>query len=200
MNTADDGVGRSPPADADSDPEDEPDVDDLLDDLERLEDRVDPEDRERVRQTMRTARRLRDRGPFGTVISGFDRRDAAEAFVGSLVFGIPMLVEGGTQEVGAFLATRPVPLAGTLVGTVGVVAGLLFVADVQQVRVEDPLLGVVPRRLAGVLAVSAVTATTTMTGWGRVDWSEPWVATGQISVCFVAMALGAALGDILPGS
>jgi hypothetical protein len=39
-----------------------------------------------------------------------------------------------------------------------------------------------------------------MTVWGRVDWTDPWLALCQTSVTFSAMALGAALGDILPGS
>lgn len=201
-----DGPSRTP-ADGGSvadDDDDEihpdPEVDELLDELEELEDQVDPEDREQVRATIRLARRLETRGPFGRVIRGFDRRDAAEAFVGSVLFGLPMLVEGGTQEVGAFLATRPAFLLGTIAVTVAVVVGLLYVADIQRVQVVDPILGIVPRRLVGVLTVSATTATVAMTGWGRVDWTEPVVAVSQISVCFVAMSLGAALGDILPGS
>lgn len=203
----DEGSDRRPPGSTaeaddieDDEPHPDPEVDDLLDELEELEDQVDPEDRERVRTTIRLARRLETRGPFGRVIRGFDRRDAAEAFVGSVLFGLPMLVEGGTQEVGAFLATRPAFLLGTLGVTVAVVVGLLYVADIQRVQVVDPILGILPRRLVGVLGVSAATAVVAMTGWGRVDWAEPTVAVGQISVCFVAMSLGAALGDILPGS
>lgn len=32
---------------------------------------------------------------FGRVIKGFDRHGAAEALVDSVVFGIPMVIEGG---------------------------------------------------------------------------------------------------------
>jgi len=54
--------------------------------------------------------------------------------------------------------------------------------------------------LADVLGVSFVTAVVMMTVWGRVDWTDPWLALCQTSVAFSAMALGAAFGDILSGS
>jgi hypothetical protein len=38
-----------------------------------------------------------------------------------------------------------------------------------------------------------------MTAWGRVEWAQPWLAVCQISVAWVPMAIGAALGDLLPG-
>ena len=91
-----------------------PDIDDLLDELEILEEKVrHPEARAQLAETIRVARRVDTGGPFGNVISGFDRADAAEALVGSVVFGIPMLVEGGTLEVGAFIATHVSYLLGT---------------------------------------------------------------------------------------
>lgn len=176
------------------------DVDALLTELEALEASVDdPDAREQLDRTIRVARRL-ETGAFGRVVQGFDRYDAAEALVGSVVFGLPMLVEGGTLEVGAFVATHPLYLLGTLAAGVGLVVGLLYFTQIQDVRVVNPLLGVVPRRVAGVLGIAAATAAVAMTAWGRVDWADPWVATCQVSVCFVAMALGGALGDILPGT
>ncbi|WP_134672213.1 DUF2391 domain-containing protein [Halorussus marinus] len=176
------------------------DLEDLLDELEELEDAVDdPHEREQVRETIRVARRVQP-SAFGRVIRGFDRHDAAEALVGSVVFGIPMLVEGGTLEIGEFVAANPTSLVVTLAGAVGIVIGLLYVAEIQQVEIHRPLFGVIPRRLAGVLGISFLTATATMTVWGRVDWAEPWLAVCQVSVTFTAMAIGAALGDILPGS
>lgn len=188
-------------ADAPPDPPSDPDLDDLLDELEELEETVDdPDEREQVRETMRVARRVTTSGTFGRVIRGFDRRDVSEAVVGSVVFGIPMLVEGGTLEIGEFVAANPASLLVTLAGTVGLVIGLLYVAEIQRVEIHRPLFGVVPRRLVGVLAVSYLTALVTMTAWGRVDWAQPWLAICQTSVTFSAMALGAALGDILPGS
>ncbi|WP_135830380.1 DUF2391 domain-containing protein [Halorussus halobius] len=182
-------------------PPDDAELDDLLDELEELEETVDdPDEREQVRETMRVARRVRTTGAFGRVIRGFDRRDASEALVGSVVFGVPMLVEEGTLEVGAFVAANPVSLVGTVLGTVAIVVGLLYVAEIQRVEIHEPFFGVVPRRLAGVLTISFATAAVLMTGWGRVDWGEPWLALCQTTVAFAPMALGAALGDILPGS
>ncbi|WP_137287483.1 DUF2391 domain-containing protein [Halorussus salinisoli] len=184
-----------------SDSPEDPELEDLLDELETLEDTVDdPEEREQVRETMRVARRVSTPRAFGRVIRGFDRHDAAEAAVGSIVFGVPMLVEGGTLEVGAFLATHPLALVGTLVGTVAVVVGVLYVAEIQQVEIHQPFFGLVPRRLAGVLGISFATAVVLMTGWGRVEWTDPWLAVCQTAVTFAPMALGGALGDILPGS
>lgn len=187
--------------DSDFDPPPDPELEDLLDELETLEDTVDdPDERQQVRETLRVARRVRTPRAFGRVIRGFDRHDAAEALVGSVIFGVPMLVEDGTLAVGEFLAANPSFLLGTLVGTVGLVVGVLYVAEIQQVEIHKPLFGVVPRRLAGVLLISFVTATALMTGWGRVDWADPWLAICQVTVAFAPMALGAALGDILPGS
>ncbi|EJN61038.1 DUF2391 family protein [Halogranum rubrum] len=178
-----------------------PKVDDLLDELEVLEAKIHaPEAKEQLAETIRLARRLDTRGPFGNVVTSFDRTDAAEALVGSVVFGIPMLVESGTLEVGTFVASHVGYLLGTLAFTVALVYGLLYVADFQEVEIVNPVFGLVPRRMVGVLTISAVTATMLMTAWGRVDWATPWLAACQVSVCFVAMAIGAALGDILPGT
>lgn len=137
---------------------------------------------------------------FGQVVRGFDRGDAAEALLGSVLFGLPMLVEGGTQEVGVVLAASPAAFAGTAAFGVAMVAGILYVADIQDVRIHEPLLGVVPRRLAGVVGIAAVTALVAMTAWGRVAWGDPVVAAAQVTVAAVPMAIGGALGDILPGT
>jgi uncharacterized membrane protein len=179
-----------------------PDIGDLMDELEELEDTVDTEaERRQVRETIETAMAVRPPGTFGRVIRGFDRADAAEALIGALLFGIPMAVEGGTEEVGEFLATEPLLLAGTLGVAVAIVHGILFVAELQDVRVQHFILGIVPRRLAGVLLISAIAAGGMLTAWGRVDWgADPWVALCTICVAFVPMSIGAALGDILPGS
>jgi len=188
----------------DDDIEENPDVDDLLDELEALEVAVADEHQDaepRVRESIRMARRIdADTPVFGRVIKGFDHHDAAEALVGSVVFGIPMVIEGGTLEAGEFLATRPVFFVATLLFGVGIVSGLLYVAGIQEVQVTDPILGIIPRRPTGLLIIAALTALFMMTAWGRVDWAEPWIATCQTTVCFVGMAIGGALGDILPGS
>lgn len=177
---------------------------DLLDVIENLEDLLaavdSPETRDQVEETISVARHVRTGAVFGRVIRGFDRADAAEALVGSLLFGIPMIIEGGTLEVGAFIATRPAYFAGTLLLGVGVVYGILYVANIQHVEVVSPILGVVPRRFAGVVVIAFATSLGLMTAWGRVDWAAPHVAFAQVVVVFVGMAIGAALGDILPGS
>jgi len=194
------------PADEDDEPDmsdhDEPDMGDLVDELEELEARVDSEaERELVRETIETAIAVQPPGTFDRVIRGFDRADAAEAFLGAVLFGIPMFVEGGTEEVGAFLATSPALFAGTLGFAVAVVYGILYVAEIQDVRVQDPFFGFVPRRLVWVVLISAATAIGLMTAWGRVEWAaDPWLAVCSVSVAFVPMSIGAALGDILPGS
>lgn len=188
-------------SDADDRSTDDPDMDDLLDELESLEETVDdPDERQQVRNTMRVARRVEQPGTFGRVVRGFDRRDAAEAVVGSVLVGVPMSVEGGTFEAGAFVAANPIALVGTVSATVALVIGLLYVAEIQRVEIHQPILGVVPRRLVGVLAIAQLTALVLLTGWGRVEWATPWLALCQVTVASAPMAVGAALGDILPGS
>ena len=182
------------------DPVDEPTMGDLFDELEELEETVDsPEERQQVRETMRLAMTVKQPGVFGKAVIGFDRADAAEALLGTLLFGIPMFVEGGTQEVGVAMASHPFNLVGTVAATVGLVVGILYVAEIQDVRIYRPFFGVIPRRLVGVLAIAMGTSLVMMTLWGRVDWGEPWLAFCQCAVAFVPMAIGAALGDILPG-
>ena len=206
--------GRPPEAphgdegdDGPSDEFDDPDGDDedlqrLLAEFDALAEVVDSsEEQERVRAARNAAVLAADDAEvFGRVIEGYDRADLAEAFVGSLLFGIPMFVEGGTNEVGAFLAANPLSLVGTVLGTIGLAIGILYVADIQDVRVYKPILGVVPRRLVGVLGASFVTALVMMTAWGRVDWGAPVLAFATVVAAFVPMSVGAALGDILPGS
>ncbi|MFD1644706.1 DUF2391 domain-containing protein [Haloarchaeobius litoreus] len=178
-----------------------PDMGDLYDELEALAATVDdPEEQERVASAMRTAAAVESEGVFGRVVQGFGRGDLAEVLLGSALFGIPMLVEGGTTEVGEYMTAHPVYVAGTLAFTVALVVGILYVSDIQDVRVTDAYLGVVPRRLVGVLGGSFVFAITAMTAWGRVVWSDPELAFASVTIAWVPMAIGAALGDILPGT
>ena len=194
-----DGVG-DPAADGGEPSEENPDMGDLFDDLEELEGLVQsPEAREQVREAMRTAMEVDSGDVFGQVVHGFDVSDAAESVLGALLFGIPMFVEGGTGEVGEFLAARPAFLAFTNLLGIGLVVGILYVAAIQDVRVRNPLFGLVPRKPLGVTSIAAITALVMMTAWGRVDWAEPWLAYCQVSAAFVPMAIGAALGDLLPG-
>jgi uncharacterized membrane protein len=201
-----DDAGRTesdggPGPERDGDPGEDPELSDLYEHLEELEELVDsPEEREKVRKTMRMTVDVNTPDVFGRVICGYDRADLAESVLGALLFGIPMFVEGGTNEVGAFIATHPLYLLGTYALALAVVVGIIYVAEIQDVRVHNPFFGVVPRRLVGVMGVSFGTALLMMTLWGRVSWSDPWLALSTVSVAFVPMAIGASLGDILPGS
>lgn len=178
-----------------------PDIEDLIDELELIARSAEsPTQRERIEEAIELARQVTYPSVFGRVIRGFDRADAAEAFVGSLVFGIPMVIEGGTLEAGTYIARHPGFLFLTLVGAVAVVIGLLYVADIQRVEIYKPLFGFLPRRLVGVMTISFLSAFVLMTAWGRVQWGSPWLALSQVTVAFAGMSLGAALGDILPGS
>jgi len=177
----------------------------LFDELEELEELVDSEaERQQVRDAMRAAADAQDPAVFGRVSWGFDREDLAETVLGSLLFGIPMAVEGGTVDAGRYIAQHPLYFVGTIASAVLLVIGILYVADFQDVRVAHRILGVVPRRLAGVTATAYVTAVVLLTAWGLVEWAaDPaviWESVCICSVAFLPMALGGALGDILPGS
>lgn len=179
----------------------DPDMSDLLGELRDLEATVDdPDERELVRDTIDLAHDVATPRVFGRVIHGYDRADIAETALGSFLFGIPMAVESGTLEVGAALADSPVALGATILGTIGLVYGVIYVAEIQEVRVADPLLGVIPRRLLGAVVIPLVIATLLMTAWGRVSWGTPTVAFSQVVAAFVPMTLGGALTDIVPGS
>ncbi len=174
-----------------------PEVAELLEALTRATD-TDAE-RELVRETVETDLDL-DVGVFGQVVVGYDRGDVSEALLGSVVFGVPMFVEEGTTEVGEQFAASPLAALGTLAFTVAVVYGIVYVSDIQDVRVTRRVLGVVPRRLVGALAVPLVAAVVGLTAWGRIAWTEPAVAAGSVVAAHLPMAVGAALGDILPGT
>lgn len=175
----------------------------LFDELEELEALVDsPQEREQVREAMRAATEVQDSDSavFGRIVWGFDRSDLSEAVLGSLLFGIPMAVEGGTIDAGRHIAQHPLYLLGTIVSAVIMVIGILYVADIQDVRVHRPFLGVVPRRLVGVLAIAVGTAAGLLAAWGRLPAGAPTVAMAEVVVATLPAAVGAALGDILPGS
>lgn len=173
---AGDGTGASA---ADSDPlDEEPDMEDVLDDLEALERIVDsPAEREQVREAMRTARRARTPRVFGRIRDSFDLRDAGEAVVGAFVFGIPMVVEGGTQEIGVAIADSIPVLAFTAGFGMTIVLGILHAARFEAVE-SDFLPGVIPRRLLGILAIATGMAFGLMTVWDgstgrRRRWRSP---------------------------
>jgi uncharacterized membrane protein len=178
-----------------------PELGDLYDQIAEIEDLVETEEaRAQVREAMDLALDVEQRPVFGRIIRGFDASDVMEAFLGALLLGIPMFVESGTTEIGAFIATQPLFLVVTHAVALAIVIGILYVADIQDVRIHNPILGLVPRRLVGVIGAAMVTAAVMMSVWGRVDWGEPWVAICTVSVAYLPMAIGAALGDILPGT
>ncbi len=180
---------------------DKTDLEDLLDEFEILEETVDTnEERKKVRDVMHTAiQATKTERMFGRVIKGFDRGDIAEALLGSIIFGVPMVVEGGTQEVAEFLAIHPIYLAGNVLFSIGTVLGILYIADIQEVKIHKPIFGLIPRRLIGVILTSFTTALILMTMWGRINWTNTYLALSNIIVVFLPMSIGAALGDILPG-
>jgi len=181
-----------------SGPPDEPDIDDVLDDLEELEDLVDSdEERERVREAMRTARRAGQPRVIGRIRNSFDVRDAGEALVGSFIFGIPMVVEGGTLEIGEAIADSVPTMALTAALGLTFVLGVLHAAHFEEVE-ADLLFGFVPVRLVSIVLIASALSVGLMTLWARVDWADPEVAFAQCLVTGVVMAVGASLGDVLP--
>lgn len=191
--------GPEPPPDEDS-------VDLLLDRLEELEGTVDSAaEREGVREAMAIARDIPADGVFGEYIRKYTTRDMAEAFVGAVIFSIPLLVEDGVFAIADhFLRITvlglPVFLLGNAVFVVLLTYGLIYWADIQWVQVNWPILGFIPRRLVGILLISFLTAALMMTLWGRLDgWADPAVAFARISVVWTIASIGASLGDILPG-
>jgi len=197
----------APPPPPDGDPVSDAElVAELHDRLERVESTADDE------TARRAARALRVRTyeatleeVFGDRIQKYTSRDIAEAFVGSVFFSIPFLVEDGVFDVAAyFLSFRvagfPVFFVANAAFVVGIVWALVYWTGPQEVAVSRPLFGIVPRRLAGITVVSFLTAAMLMTMWGRVGgWADPVVAVARISAVWTVASFGAALGDILPG-
>ena len=189
---------------ADTDTE-EGSLGEVLQELEELEETVDSqEQRDELADVRRAVKRLPGGAFIGRRIERYTTRDVAESFVGSIIISLPLLVEDGVFDIGehfveSTVAGIPVWLLGNVIFIVVLTWGLLYWSDFREVREPNPILGIVPRRLVGALAVSLLTATLTMTLWGRVEWGEPVEAFARISVIWAAAAFGAALGDILPG-
>ncbi|MFD1569424.1 DUF2391 family protein [Halorubrum laminariae] len=193
-------------ADASHGPSD-PDINDLLAKLDALSDTVDEgHEREKVRQTISLVERMPGSTAFTTRITKYTSRDMAEAFVGAVLFALPLLVEGGVFEIAAwFAANTPRGVPVFLIAHVGFVlvmtAGLLYFADFRHIEVRHPILGVIPRRYAGILFVSLVTSVFMLLLWGRLHEAGPTTLeqVGRVAVVWAAAAFGAGLGDILPG-
>ncbi|EMA57804.1 hypothetical protein [Halorubrum lipolyticum] len=185
----------------------DPDINDLLAKLDALSDTVDEgHEREKVRQTISLVERMPGSSAFTTRITKYTSRDMAEAFVGSVLFALPLLVEGGVFEIATwFAAVTPGGVPVFLLAHVGFVlvmtAGLLYFADFRQIEISHPILGVVPRRYAGTLLVSLVTSAFMLSLWGRLHEGDPTALerVSRVAVVWSAAAFGAGLGDILPG-
>ncbi|WP_254280688.1 DUF2391 family protein [Haloarcula marina] len=155
---------------------------------------------------------LRDRvrtatldGVVSDQIRKYTTRDIAEAFVGSIFFSVPFLVEDGVFDVAEyFLSFRigqfPVFFILNTAFVLLMVTALVYWAGPRDVQMSRPLFGFVPRRMVGIAIVSFLTAGALMTMWGRVgNWNDPVVAIARISVVWTVASFGGALGDILPG-
>lgn len=181
-------------------PGDQPDIDDVFAELEDLATMVDsPDEREQVLVAMQTLRRSRSSRLVGRLRDTFDSRDVGEALVGSFIFGIPMIVEGGTLEIGEYLASRPALLIVTLAVGGSLVYGILHAVEFDRIQ-EDLMFDIIPIRLVVIPLIAGLMGFGLMTIWGRVDWTTPMVAIGQCTVTSIVMAVGGSIGDVIPGT
>lgn len=187
-------------------PDDEPvdvDVSDILRQLRILEESVSSPDE---RREVERIKRLTERIPGSARIRKYTKRDIMESVVGGIVFCLPLLVEDGVFEIAEWFATvtvGPLPLFLTLnlLFILGLTGGVLYGTDFREVQITQPFFGIVPRRLVAVLLISFVVAAGMMLMWGRLHEADPNAIErlGRITVLWAAAALGASLGDILPG-
>lgn len=175
---------------------------DVMEQLEELEETVDSSDE---RREVRRAKRMLEHVPGEKHIRKYTSRDIAEGFVGGIVFSLPLLVEDGVFEIAEWFTTitvGPIPVFFILnaLFVIGLVGGLLYYTDIREVQMR-PLFGLIPKRLVAILVISFVVAAMTMLMWGRLHEEDPTAieALARITVIWAAAALGATLGDILPG-
>lgn len=184
-----------------------PDIDDLLSKLEVLHETVDTDkERKKVEDTISLAQRLPGSGMVTRTVKKYTTRDIAEGFVGGIIFMLPLLVEDGVFDIAAWFAAftvGPIPIFLTLnvLFIVVIVTGLLYYTDFREVQVTRPIFGIIPRRLVGILGISFAIAASMMYLWGRLHEGDPTTVeqAGRIAVLWTASAIGATLGDILPG-
>ncbi|WP_312911039.1 DUF2391 domain-containing protein [Natronosalvus caseinilyticus] len=192
---------------ASSDDVSDPDIEDLLDKLDELKDAADdPGERRRVEETIHLVNRMPGSQAFTKRITKYTTKDIAQAFVGSVIFALPLLVEDGVFDIAEWflsvtLGGVPVFFVANLGFLLAMTAGLLYYADFRQVEVRKPILGVIPRRYAGVLVVSLLASVAMMLMWGQLTADEPTAMeqVSRVTVVWTVAAFGAALGDILPG-
>ena len=175
---------------------------DVFEQLDELEESVtSSEERTEVQRT----RRMLERVPGRKRIKKYTTRDIAEGFVGGIIFALPLLVEDGVFEIAEWfveftLGAIPIFLLVNVAFIISITAGLLYFTDIRDVQVRL-LFGFLPKRLTGALLISFVVATGTMLMWGRLHADDPaaFEQFARITVIWAAAALGATLGDILPG-
>lgn len=196
-------TGESNSSGAEVNPVADYDIDDVYSQLERLAETVSSE--EEQREVQRAKGMLR-KVPGSTHISKYTTRDMGEAFVGGIVFSLPLLVEDGVFEIAEWFAEHliagiPVLLVLNILFVVLLITGLLYAVDFREVQITNPILGFIPRRLVGVLTISFLVAAGSMFMWGRLHEEDPTTLEmfGRITVIWAAAALGAVLADILPG-
>lgn len=179
----------------------------LVDSLEEIHEETDDHEiRDELEQTIEFARGLTmPTKLFGQIVNKYTSRDLGESFVGSVIFCLPLLVEDGVFDIADFLLNTtiwnlPVYLLGNLALVALLPLAILYWADFQQLLPQKKIFGLVPRRYVGILLISLGTTIMLMTLWGRLDgWHQPGVAMARISCVWLVAALGASLGDILPG-
>lgn len=197
----DEREGTAPEASAES--ETIADAEELVADLDELA--ADTESAaavEEIRELEGLMLEARERGLVDSGVRRLQVSDAVEAFVGSVIFGSPLLVEDGVFDIAVYLfdfTIAGIPLF--------LVANTLFVVVMTYALVEwtgrdreetQVLFGVVPVRVVMILVISFLVAAGLMTIWGRVGgWQAPSEAIARINVIWTVASLGAALGDII---
>lgn len=178
-------------------------IEHVLDQLEELETFVSDE---AERTEVQRVRSMLEHVPGTKTIHKYTSRDMGEAFVGGLIFSLPLLVEDGVFDIAAWFAAHtvgplPIFLALNVIFVVAVATGLLYAVDIREVKITDPLLGIFPRRLVGVLVISFVCAAGMMLMWGRLHEGDPTAleSLARATVIWASAVLGAVLADILPG-
>ncbi len=178
-------------------------IDEVLTQLDVLEETVS-DDRERAE--VQRVRSMLQYVPGTSTINKYTSRDMGEAFVGGLVFSLPLLVEDGVFDIAAWFVTHtvgPIPIffVANLVFVLLVTTGLLYAVDFREVVISEPIFGILPRRLVGVLVISFTCAAGMMFLWGRLHEGDPTTleSLSRATIIWASAALGAVLADILPG-
>lgn len=164
----------------------------------------------REKKEVQRVRRMLEHVPGTNRIEKYTGRDMGEAFIGGLVFSLPLLVEDGVFDIAQWfvefrIGSIPIFLTVNVLFILVVTAGLLYVVDIREVEITRPLFGVIPRRWVGILVISFLCAFGMMYLWGRLHeptaMGDPTAleSLGRVTVVWSAAALGAVLADVLPG-